>query len=142
MPYQKPDYKKYRVKSAIKSFRDLEVYRQTTQLCVEIYQILIPKQAKALAKEFDILKDLAKPVPKLIAESYGDKFSSFNLAVEKLEQAMRLISNIIAKLDFLIISLEEPEIKENLNKILKKYQIQRVKILNLERAWKRVFGNK
>ena len=84
---KKLEYKKYRVKSPIKSFRDFEVYKITTQLAVEIFQIEFPKEAKIYEKEIDILKDLAKPIPKLIAESYGDRFTSLSLALGKLERA-------------------------------------------------------
>lgn len=136
----KPEYKNYRVKSPIKTFRDLEVYKNTTLLVAEIFQIKIPESFRPLEKEFEILKDIAKPIPKLIAESYGDKFSDINFALNKLEKAMQLISDVITKIDFLVVSIAEQETKETLNKILRKYQIQRVKILNLKRAWDRLFN--
>lgn len=41
-----PEYKKFRVKSPIKTFRDLEVYRQTTQLSAQIFQLELPKTMK------------------------------------------------------------------------------------------------
>ncbi len=56
----KPEYKKFRVKSAIKSFRDLEVYKQTTQLSAKIFQIELPatiKNRKRLSDELVILYD-------------------------------------------------------------------------------------
>ena len=137
---KKQEYQKFRVKSPIKTFRDLEVYKNTTLLVAEIFQIKIPESAKALEKEFEILKDIAKPIPKLIAESYGDKYSSITLALNKLESAMQRISDVIAKIDFLVVSIKEQETKEGLNKILRKYQMQRVKILNLQRAWNRLFN--
>ena len=37
--YSKLEYKKFRVKSTIKSFRDLEVYKKTTHLAAEIFII-------------------------------------------------------------------------------------------------------
>ena len=40
MAYQKEEYNKYRVKTSVKSFRDLEVYRQTTLLCSEIFKFI------------------------------------------------------------------------------------------------------
>ena len=146
MTYQKQEYNKYRIKSPVKSFRDLEIYRQTTLLCSEIFKF-IPvirrsKKDKCLLDEFEILYSLSKLIPKLIAESYGDRFSSKELAFGKLEQAMRIVSNIIAKIDFIAATLENKEIKEDLNKILSKYQKQRVKINNLRRAWSRVYQDK
>ncbi|MBI4647518.1 MAG: hypothetical protein HY738_13250 [Bacteroidia bacterium] len=139
----RPEYKKFRVKSSIKSFRDLEVYKQTTQLCVEIFQFELPetiKNRKKLTSEIEIMYELAKNIPRLIAESYGDKFNDLNGSLQKLEKAMQIISDIITKVDFLVASVDSQEVKETLNKILKKYQTQRVKIFNLKRAWDRVFN--
>jgi hypothetical protein len=141
----KPEYKKFRVKSTIKSFRDLEVYKETTQLSVEIFQTELPptiKRRQKLQSEIDILYELSKNVPRLIAESYGDKFNNLKESLQKLEKAMKIISNIIAKIDFLVASVDNNETKETFNKFLKKYQIQKIKILNLQRAWDRVFSPK
>ncbi|MFH1504680.1 MAG: hypothetical protein ABIH08_04775 [Candidatus Omnitrophota bacterium] len=141
-PASRPEYKKYRVRTAIKTFRDLEVYKQTTQLSSEIFQLEIPtpeKNKAKLIKEAEILYELSKNIPRLIAESYGDKFSEFDSAMKKLEKTAQLISAVISKIDFLTASIESQSTKETLNKFLKKYQIQRVKILNLKRAWERVF---
>jgi len=146
MAYQKQEYNKYRVKTSVKSFRDLEVYRQTTLLCSEIFKLILEikkiKKDKCLLDEFRILYSLSKFIPKLIAESYGDRFSSNKLAFGKLEQAMRIIANIITKIDFITATIDDNDIKEVLNKILSKYQKQRVKINNLRRAWTRVYQDR
>ncbi|MFH1798844.1 MAG: hypothetical protein ABH844_05900 [Candidatus Omnitrophota bacterium] len=136
------EYKKFRVRTAIKTFRDLEVYKQTTQLSSEIFQLEISaaeKNETKLMEEAEILYRLSKNIPRLIAESYGDKFSEFDKAMNKLEKTAQLISAVISKIDFLTASVETINTKETLNKFLKKYQIQRVKILNLKKAWIRVF---
>ena len=143
MAYQKQEYSKYRVRTPVKSFRDLDVYRQTTLLSSEIFKF-IPiikrsKKDKYLLNEFEILYSLSKLVPKLIAESYGDRFSSNEMAFNRLEQAMRIIANIVTKIDFITATIENNDIKESLNKVLAKYQKQRVKINNLRRAWVRVY---
>ena len=146
MAYQKQEYSKYRVRTPVKSFRDLDVYRQTNLLCSEIFKftpaIKRTKKDKCLLNEFEILYSLSKLIPKLIAESYGDRFSSNELAFSKLEQAMRIIANIVTKIDFITATIENNDIKEALNKILAKYQKQRVKINNLRRAWSRVYENR
>ena len=146
MAYQRQEYNKYRVKTSVKSFRDLDVYRQTTLLSSEVFQ-LIPeikknKKEKRLLEEFEILYAQSKIVPKLIAESYGDRFTDNELAFAKLEQAMRVIANIITKIDFITATAESSDIKETMNKILSKYQKQRVKINNLRRAWLRVYQDR
>ena len=139
----KPEYKKFRVKSSIKSFRDLEVYKQTNLLSVEIFQFTLPdtiKNRKNLSEEISVLYKLSKNIPKLIAESYGDKFTDLEVALQKLEKVMQIISNIITKIDFIVASIENQDIKETMNKWLKQYQTQRVKIHNLKNAWDRAFN--
>ncbi|MFH1845948.1 MAG: hypothetical protein ABH869_00085 [Candidatus Omnitrophota bacterium] len=138
------EYKKYRVKSAIKSFRDLEVYKKTNQYAAELFQFKVPKSAQYLKEEVALLRDMAKHIPKLIAESYGDRFSEPETAFKKLERTAQYFSNVITKIDFLLMSMgdKDKEKKDFLLKILKKYQIQRVKVLNLKRAWERIYGEK
>ncbi len=146
MAYQRQDYKEYRVRTPIKSFRDLEVYRQTTLLSSEVFQFVPEikknKKEKRLLEEFAILYSQSKIVPKLIAESYGDKFSDKDMALAKLEHTMRVISNIVAKIDFIVAVLKDQEFKKSLNNLLARYQTQRVKINNLRRAWLKVYGDK
>ncbi len=138
----KTEYRKYRVRSTVKSFRDLEVYQKTTQLSVEIFKLELPsnlKTHKKINEEIKILADLSKLVPKLIAESYSDKFNDFNLALNKLEKCLQVVTNIIAKLDFLVALIDKVEVREQLNVSINQYQIQRRKILNLKNAWVRIF---
>lgn len=138
-PAHKLEYQKYRVKSAVRSFRDLEVYKTTTQLAVAIFKINPKNQNKLLKEELEILRNLAKNIPRMIVEAYGDKFNNIILSLAKLEKAMQFINNVIAKIDFLVASLDDQSVKEELIGLLRKYQTQRVKILNLKRAWERVF---
>ena len=113
----RPEYKKYRVRTAIKTFRDLEVYKQTTQLSSEIFQLEISAAEKnegKLIEEAEILYNLSKNIPRLIAESYGDKFSEFDEAMKKLEKTAQLISTVISKIDFLTAAVETQKTKETL----------------------------
>lgn len=137
---QKKGYRNFRVKSPVKSFRDLEVYKNTTQLAVSLFQFKPKGQSPNLEKEMEIAQNIAKLIPKMIAESYSDKFTDRPLSSRKLETAMRFITDIITKIDFLVASLKQQEEKEFLLALLRKYQYQRLKILNLKRAWERVFS--
>ena len=127
------EYKNFRVKSLIKSFRDLEVYQKTIQLSEEIITLeFIDKKE---------ISSLTEKVPKLIAEAYGDRFDSRELAHNKLTEAITLVANIITKIDlFRQRFAENKEVKEVLDKLLTKYQTQKRKILNLRKAWDRVFS--
>lgn len=133
--------KKFRVKGHIKSFRDLEIYNKTTLLSTKIHQFELPsnlKGRKRLAEQLESLEDLSLSVPKLIAESYGDRYVDRSEAYKKLEDAMRNISRIIAGLDFAVGITTNNDIQKSLLGLIKKYQIQRRKVLNLKRAWIRI----
>lgn len=136
-------YQKFRVRTPVKSFRDLEVYQEATKLSAAIFNLKIPAKYKAnedVLKEIRTLKDISKMIPKLIVESYGDKFTNMMLADKKLEVACQAANMVVAKLDFLNALLESEEFRGQLSEILKKYQRTKMRILNLKRAWSRVFG--
>ena len=97
------EYKKYRVKSIIKTFRDLEVYRNTTNLSADIVKLKFSEDKILLKEEKELLLKISKQIPKMIAESYGDKFTSLEGAVAKLEQSARFISDVISKIDFIMM---------------------------------------
>ncbi len=133
------EYRRYRVRSPIKSFRDLEVYQKTIQLAEEITNLPF-LHGEEFQKDSREIKQLVEDIPKLIAESYGDKFDSVELAHKKLTDALTLITNTITRIDLLRERFSENrEAKEALDKLLTRYQTQKRKVLNLRRAWDRVF---
>ena len=130
------EYKKYRVKTTIKSFRDLEIYKRTTLLCAELFALNPPEGAnKSLNSELVILRDLSKYVPKYIAESYGDRYSDRALGISKLEKAAQVISDVITKLDLINMLTGDVNFKDIVLKLLSNYQIQRREVINLKRVW-------
>ena len=134
------DYKRFRVRTPVRTFRDLEVYQESTKLAAQIFNLKLPARYKEeVAEEIKNLKQMAKVVPKLIVESYNDKFNDFKAADKKLEIAAQTINLIIAKLDFLSAFIEDAEFRNLLSDILKKYQRNKFKIINLKKAWGRVF---
>lgn len=138
------EYKKFRVRTPVRSFRDLEVYKITLELSSQIYLIKQnkekDKEIKENIDEFEVLYSIAKMIPVLIAESYGDRFTNLNLANSKMEKAMQVIASAIVKIDFVITLLTEQELKQDLSKIIQKYQRQRIKINNLKKAWNGVYS--
>ncbi len=133
------EFRNYRVKSPVKSFRDLEVYQKTIQLSDEITNLPFLNKG-SFAKDNEEIKSIAEKIPKLIAEAYGDKFDSKELAHKKLTEAITLITNAITKIDLLRQRFaEEKSNKEILDNLLTGYQIQKIKVLNLRKAWDRVF---
>ena len=68
------------------------------------------------------------------------RFDSKELAHKKLTQAITLIANAITKIDLLREKFSEDKAsKEILDKLLTRYQTQKRKVLNLRRAWDRVY---
>ena len=125
----------FRVRSPVKTFRDLEVYQTT----IKLSNILLG--LNFLDEEKNEIKKISEDIPKLIAESYGNKFDSFEIAEKKLDESITLITNIITKLDILKEkSFELKDEKALLDNLITKYGYQKMRILNLKRAWKRVFG--
>lgn len=148
---RKEYYKKdYRVKTPIRSFRDLEVYKKTIQLSDEITNLDFFNLNDILKEDFKEIKQIAETIPRLLAESHGDRFDSAELAFKKITKAITLVTDIITKIDLLRERFKEnKEVKETLDSLLIKYQTQKRKILNLRRAWDRIrdlkkneFGNK
>ena len=63
--------------------------------------------------------------------------------MKKLTEAITLTTNAITKIDlFRERFANNQEAKEILDKLLSRYQTQKRKVLNLRRAWDRVFTNK
>ena len=115
---------RYRVRSMIKSFRDLEVYQKTIQLSNEISFLPFLNET-----EKNEIKIISEKIPQLIAESYGDKFESKEIAKEKLTLCSTLIADIITKIDLLREKFQaQKEQKDSLDRVLTKYQIQKRKI--------------
>ena len=134
------NYKKFRIRTPVRTFRDLEVYQESTKLATQIFNLKLPgKYKNAALEEIENLKQMSKIIPKLIVESYNDKFNDFKVADKKLEIAVQTINLIIVKLDFLSAFIENAEFRNLLTDILKKYERVKFKIINLKKAWGRVF---
>lgn len=138
------EYKKYRARTPIKTFRDLDVYKNTTILSAEIFGLKLPEKYRkksGLQEELLKLKNLSMFIPRFIAEGHSQKFENLSAGMAKLENGAETINLIIAKIDFIGAVVEDNNFKNTLLEFIKKYQIQKRKILNLKRAWNRVFGS-
>ncbi|MDP8212647.1 MAG: hypothetical protein P9X22_05060 [Candidatus Zapsychrus exili] len=162
----------YRVKSPVKSFRDLEVYKQTTFLSSEVYRLskyferdsfvsniiqsepmasnaaserLIQVDKSFLNEEWQYLKETSRKIPVWITESYNDKFTDIKLALDKLEGAVNSISLMVSRFDFILACLNDDStdtkaLRERILSVITNYNRQKIKILNLKKAWARVFS--
>lgn len=139
----KLEYKKYRARTPIKTFRDLDVYKNTTILSAEIFMLKLPEKYRkkpGLQDELLKLKEISRFIPRFIAEGHSKKFENLNAGMNKLEESAETINLVLSKIDFLSVIVENDDFKNSLSEFIKKYQINKRKILNLKRAWKRVFG--
>lgn len=112
-------------------------------MSAEIFSLKPPakyKNDKDVISELNILKEMSKIAPRLIVESYGDKFTDFSLADRKLEKAAYTINMLVAKLDFLNALVDSDEFRDQTLALLNRYQRTKMRTLNLKRAWSRVFG--
>ena len=112
-------------------------------LSADIFRLKLPekyRKSEKIKKELDILYNLSKNITRLIAESYGEKFTDLKSSLRKLEMAAQICNLAISKLDFLTIVIDEPEFRGLLLGILNKYPPNKLKILNLKKAWDRVWG--
>ncbi|MFH0922387.1 MAG: hypothetical protein V1913_18735 [Fibrobacterota bacterium] len=159
----------FRVKSPVRSFRDLEVYQQTNLLSSKVYRLerefnefvspsrvifrgsaateasAVSMARVSLAEEWSFLKKMSRQIPVWITESYSEKFTDLSSALGKLEDAVRSVSLMTARFDFLLACLDEKEsgnrgLREQIQGIITGYSRQKIKILNLKKAWARVFS--
>ncbi len=137
------EYKRYRVRSPVKSFRDLEVYQISTNLSASFYNLKLPSRyahRKEISAEFNNLREISKQIPRLIVESYNDKFSDLDIAGQKLEKAAKIVNMAVAKIDFLKAVVDNDRFREELSASSLKYQRMKIRVINLKKAWIRVFG--
>lgn len=137
------EYKKFRVRTPIKSFRDLDVYKNTTLLSAEIFKLKLPekyRKSEKLRTEMSTFYNLSKIIPLFIAESHSQKFSNLKGALLKLEKTAQIVNVVITKIDFLGAVVDDVDFKNTLLDLIKNYQINKRKILNLKKAWDRVFN--
>lgn len=86
--------------NTIKSFRDLEVYRNSYQACLEVMTSVLPKLPQS--EKFDLCDQLSrscKAVPRLIAEGYAKKHQRFGF--------QKYIDDAMAECNETIVGLEQ-----------------------------------
>ncbi len=157
----------FRVKSPVRSFRDLEVYQQTTLLSSKIYRLKreltdlfsvkviqdpsvvsdpsAGAQKASLLDEWELLEKASREIPTLITQSYSEKFTDLALALGKLEAAAGSIALMTSRFDFILACLGDQDpanrgVREQIQSMITSYSRQKIKILNLKKAWARVFA--
>lgn len=112
----------FRVKSPVKSFRDLEVYQTTIQLSNQLTSL------EFLSENKQEIAQVSEEIPKLIAEAYGERFDSSELAEKKLSRTLILVADVITLLDLLRDRFkDDPEKKMPLTNFLLSILIRKEK---------------
>lgn len=97
--------------TAIKSFRDLEVYRNTYQASVDVAAQILPRlPAKEKYDLIDQLSRSSKAVPRLIAEGYAKKHQKSGF--------QKYLDDAMAECNETIVSIEHARDIYHLDKIL------------------------
>ncbi|MCL4374507.1 hypothetical protein M1523_01460 [Patescibacteria group bacterium] len=123
----------YYPKRPVKSFQDLEVYQKALAICVAVVK-KIPAQEE--------LHQCIVALPRLIATAHSLRFSDQQKAIDILEDAMLKCNLSVVYLDqYRDIDNKEIEI-EFFEKQIKDLLSLRIKIMHLQRSWRKFFQTK
>lgn len=119
----------------ITSFRDLEVYRNTYNACIEVMIKIIPKLPEA--EKYDLKDQLArscKAIPRLIAEGYAKRHQKMGF--------QKYLDDAMAECNETVVSLSQSRdlygqlIDTNLcDKLIDIYDKSGRQLYNLSLAW-------
>jgi hypothetical protein len=140
--YGKKSYTKkktrFRTKKPIRSFRDLEVYQRTQEIATQIMKTIAPVLSGKNYHSESAFIETALSIPEKMAEAHSRRFDDEQLALQ-------LLNDTKIKCNKMIVYLEQikniyGEDKEGIDKvvcedIIKKYNVVRIKIRNLYKAW-------
>jgi hypothetical protein len=119
----------------------LDVYKNSTELCAEIFSLKLPEKYRKnekIKRELSLLCDISKNIPRFIAEGHSKKFENIGAGLLKLENAAEITNLVITKIDFLCVVVDDEKFRKPLLDFVKRYQINKRKILNLKKSWIRV----
>jgi hypothetical protein len=122
----------------IKSFRDLEVYRESVLLCADVVQQLFPLAQKRKFLKRNRLRGAALSIPGMVADGYGMRFYDRAKGLAKLHAAILFCNRIVCYCDLMceafVVSAEE---KARCDEILEKYFFLRLKLQNFQKSWEK-----
>lgn len=121
------------IKKQIKSFRDLEVFRNTYKVMLIVHQEILPKLPSS--ERFDLKDQLSrstKAIPRLIAEGYGKRHQKAGF--------QKYLDDCIGECNETVVSLEQCKDIYKINgkymdEVLSIYEISARQIYRLREAW-------
>lgn len=132
-----------RRKKKIRTFRDLVVYQKTKKAASIIRNKILP----LLEEDSDLhqkLREVSLEIPRMISEAHSKKYDQPVHSLELMVEVMALANEAIVLLEQVKeMDFQEEEAPQALiDKLIKKYEMSRKKILHLSRSWKKYYLKK
>ncbi len=128
---------RFRVRKPVRSFRDLEVYQKALEGAVMVAKNFLPILEKVQYPLKEEMVRTSLEIPRFIAEAHSRRFDSNIEGIALLEKAMTDCNKMIVYLEQVRDIYPENIERILCEELIKKYMYNRVKILNLSKAWKK-----
>jgi four helix bundle protein len=120
---------------SIKSFRDLDVYRNSYKACIEVMTKIIPSLPES--EKFDLKKQIscsAKAIPRLIAEGYAKRHQKYGFQ-KYLDDAMAECNETIVGMEMCRDIFGSHIDKKLCQELVNTYDICGRQLYKLREAW-------
>jgi four helix bundle protein len=122
-------------KKRIASFRDLEVYQNTYNVCIKVMTEILPKLPES--EKYDLKDQLSrssKAIPRLIAEGYAKRHQKLGFQ-KYLEDAMAECNETIVGLEMCRDIYKKQTSDLPLDELIDVYDKSGRQLFNLSKAW-------
>jgi len=122
-------------KKRITSFRDLEVYQNTYNVCIKVMTEILPKLPES--EKYDLKDQLSrssKAIPRLIAEGYAKRHQKLGFQ-KYLDDAMAECNETIVGLEMCRDIYKKQTSDLPLNELIDVYDKSGRQLFNLSKAW-------
>jgi len=122
-------------KKRIVSFRDLEVYQNTYNVCIKVMTEILPKLPES--EKYDLKDQLSrssKAIPRLIAEGYAKRHQKLGFQ-KYLDDAMAECNETIVGLEMCRDIYKKQTSDLPLNELIDVYDKSGRQLFNLSKAW-------
>jgi four helix bundle protein len=122
-------------KKRITSFRDLEVYQNTYNVCIKVMTEILTKLTES--EKYDLKDQLSrssKAIPRLIAEGYAKRHQKFGFQ-KYLDDAMAECNETIVGLEMCRDIYKKQTSDLPLNELIDVYDKSGRQLFNLSKAW-------
>ncbi len=127
---------KFSPKKSVKSFRDLDVYRISMELSLDVSKFIIPALEEEGYPLIEGMRNSSLSIPLFIADAHSIRFADFDKGVATLERAMQSCNKMVVYLEQ-SMGLYTKEVDVVLvEDLMKKYITVRGKMFRLMKAWK------